>query len=65
MLHLIWHKDKNSSTTEDGDEMKGICMELLDCYKDLYFDPLPDPDVEPKAQVNRIPKNMIELVFLQ
>ena len=65
MLHLIWHKDNNSSTTEDGDEMKGIRMELLDCYKNLYFDPLPDPDVEPKAQVNRITKNMIELESLQ
>lgn len=34
---------------------------LLECYRNLYFDPL--PDMEPKQQVNRIAKNMIELVI--
>jgi condensin complex subunit 1 len=59
MLHLIWSKD-NSSTSEDGKELKGIRSRLLECYRNLYFDPL--ADMEPKAQVNRIAKNMIEYV---
>ena len=59
MLHLIWHKD-NSSTSEDGKELKGIRQRVLECYRSLYFEPL--PDMEPKAQVNRITKNMIEYV---
>ena len=57
MLHLIWTKD-NSSTTEDGNELKGIRSRLIECYRSLYFDPL--PDIEPKQQVNRIAKNMIQ-----
>ncbi len=57
MLHLIWHKD-HSSTSEDGKELKGVRPRLLECYRNLYFDPL--PDMEPKQQVNRIAKNMIE-----
>lgn len=60
MLHLVWSKD-NSSTTEDGKELKGIRSRLLECYRNLYFDPL--PDMEPKQQVNRIAKNMIEWVI--
>ncbi|KAJ3479305.1 hypothetical protein NLI96_g9147 [Meripilus lineatus] len=60
MLHLIWSKD-NSSTTEDGKELKGIRSRLLECYRNLYFDPI--PDMEPKQQVNRIAKNMIELTY--
>ncbi|EPQ52403.1 hypothetical protein GLOTRDRAFT_132468 [Gloeophyllum trabeum ATCC 11539] len=60
MLHLIWSKD-NSSTSEDGKELKGVRSRLLECYKSLYFDPL--PDMEPKQQVNRIAKNMIELTY--
>ena len=59
MLHLIWSKD-NSSMSEDGKELKGIRSRLLECYRSLYFDPL--PDIEPKQQVNRIAKNMIEFV---
>ena len=59
MLHLIWSKD-NSSMSEDGKELKGIRSRLLECYRNLYFDPL--PDMEPKQQVNRIAKNMIEYV---
>ncbi|KAG2156915.1 non-SMC mitotic condensation complex subunit 1-domain-containing protein [Suillus bovinus] len=60
MLHLIWHKD-NSSTSEDGKELKGVRSRLLECYRMLYLDPL--PDMEPKQQVNRIAKNMIELTY--
>ncbi|KAK2461131.1 hypothetical protein APHAL10511_006658 [Amanita phalloides] len=63
MLHLIWHKDNNSSTAEDGKELKGIRSQVLRCYMNLYFDPLPDRGVEAKAQVNRIAKNMIELTY--
>lgn len=59
MLHLIWSKD-NSSTSEDGKELKGIRSRLLECYRSIYFDPI--PDMEPKQQVNRIAKNMIEYV---
>ncbi|KAJ7756752.1 non-SMC mitotic condensation complex subunit 1-domain-containing protein [Mycena maculata] len=61
MLHLIWSKDNSSSTSEDGQELKGIRQRLLECYRGLYFDPL--ADMEPKAQVNRIAKNMIELTY--
>ncbi|KAI0684926.1 non-SMC mitotic condensation complex subunit 1-domain-containing protein [Cytidiella melzeri] len=60
MLHLIWSKD-NSSTSEDGKELKGIRPRLLECYRNLYFDVV--PDMEPKQQVNRIAKNMIELTY--
>jgi condensin complex subunit 1 len=59
MLHLIWSKD-NSSMSEDGKELKGVRSRLLECYRTLYFDAL--PDMEPKQQVNRIAKNMIECV---
>ncbi|KAJ7454842.1 non-SMC mitotic condensation complex subunit 1-domain-containing protein [Mycena latifolia] len=61
MLHLIWSKDNSNSTSEDGQELKGIRQRLLECYRGLYFEPL--PDMEPKAQVNRIAKNMIELTY--
>jgi condensin complex subunit 1 len=57
MLHLIWSKD-NASTSEDGKELKGIRAKLLECYRSIYFDPV--PDLEPRQQVNRITKNMIE-----
>ncbi|EMD38787.1 hypothetical protein CERSUDRAFT_133306 [Gelatoporia subvermispora B] len=60
MLHLIWSKD-NSATSEDGKELKGVRSRLLECYRSLYFDPL--PDLDPKQQVNRIAKNMIELTY--
>ncbi|KAJ6577303.1 non-SMC mitotic condensation complex subunit 1-domain-containing protein [Mycena capillaripes] len=61
MLHLIWNKDNSNSTSEDGQELKGIRQRLLECYRQLYFDPI--AGVEPKAQVNRIAKNMIELTY--
>lgn len=60
MLHLIWTKDNSSSTAEDGKELKGIRSRLIECYRSLYFDPV--PDAEPKQQINRIAKNMIEWV---
>ncbi|KAJ7183082.1 non-SMC mitotic condensation complex subunit 1 [Mycena filopes] len=61
MLHLIWSKDNSNSTSEDGQELKGIRQRLLECYRGLYFDPI--AGMEPKAQVNRIAKNMIELTY--
>ncbi|KAG6897024.1 hypothetical protein C0992_004552 [Termitomyces sp. T32_za158] len=61
MLHLIWNKDNTTSTSEDGNELKGIRSRLLECYKSIYFDPV--PDLSPKEQVNRIAKNMIELTY--
>jgi condensin complex subunit 1 len=57
MLHLIWNKD-NSTTSEDGQALKGVRARLLECYKSLYFEAL--PGLEPHQQVNRIAKNMIE-----
>jgi condensin complex subunit 1 len=60
MLHLIWAKE-NTSPTEDGKEVKGIRSRLLECYRNLYFDAL--PNMNPKEQVNRIAKNMVECVF--
>ncbi|KAH9912294.1 non-SMC mitotic condensation complex subunit 1-domain-containing protein [Epithele typhae] len=59
MLHLIWHKD-NNSTAEDGKEVKGIKLRLLECYRSMFFEPV--LNLEPKQQVNRIAKNMIEYV---
>lgn len=58
MLHLIWSKDNSNSTSEDGTELKGVPQRLVETYRSLYFDPL--PDLEPKEQVNRIAKNLIE-----
>lgn len=57
MLHLIWSKD-NNSVGEDGKELKSVRVRLIECYRNLYFDPV--PDMEPKQQVTRIAKNMIE-----
>ncbi|TFK73027.1 hypothetical protein BDN72DRAFT_257566 [Pluteus cervinus] len=61
MIHLVWSKDNNAPTTEDGKELKGIRPKLLECYRSLYFDPVPDLDA--KAQINRIAKNMIERTY--
>lgn len=60
MLHLIWTKD-NSSTSEDGKELKGVRSKLLEVYRMLYFDPV--PDLPPTEQVKRIARNMIESVI--
>lgn len=59
MLHLIWNKD-NNATSEDGKQLKGVRARLLECYQELYFNPV--PDISPKEQVNRIAKNMIQCV---
>lgn len=62
MLHLIWTKDNNATIAEDGKEVKGIRQKLLECYKQLYFDPV--VDLEPRKQVSRIAKNLIEWVLV-
>ncbi|PPQ70796.1 hypothetical protein CVT24_001077 [Panaeolus cyanescens] len=61
MLHLIWTKDNSTSTSEDGKELKGVRQRLLECYRALYFDPV--ADLEAKAQINRIAKNLIERTY--
>ncbi|KAF8890031.1 non-SMC mitotic condensation complex subunit 1-domain-containing protein, partial [Gymnopilus junonius] len=61
MLHLIWSKDNSNSTSEDGTELKGVPQRLIETYRSLYFDPI--PDLEPKEQVNRIAKNLIERTY--
>jgi len=59
MLHLIWTKDNNSTnSTEEGLDGKGIKASLIEVYRSLYFDVV--PDLSPAQQVNRITKNMIE-----
>lgn len=59
MLHLIWTKDNNStSSTEEGMDGKGIRASLIEVYRSLYFDVV--PDLTPKQQISRITKNMIE-----
>nr|XP_031863717.1 uncharacterized protein CI109_000969 [Kwoniella shandongensis]KAA5530789.1 hypothetical protein CI109_000969 [Kwoniella shandongensis] len=61
MLHLIWTKDNNANAGEDGMDGKGIRGSLIECYRSLYFDVV--PDLAPKQQVNRIAKNMIERTY--
>ncbi|WWC85617.1 uncharacterized protein L201_000481 [Kwoniella dendrophila CBS 6074] len=72
MLHLIWTKDNNATTATTTssnavvggtgvETSKGIRANLIDCYKSLYFDVV--PDLSPKQQVNRIAKNMIERTY--
>ena len=59
MVHLIWTKDNNStSSAEEGMDGRGIRASLIEVYRSLYFDVV--PDLAPKQQVNRIAKNMIE-----
>ncbi|TXT06039.1 hypothetical protein VHUM_03512 [Vanrija humicola] len=60
MLHLIWTKDVNA-TTEEGTETRSIRGNLIEVYRSLYFDVV--PDLTPKQQVNRIAKNMIERTY--
>jgi condensin complex subunit 1 len=43
--------------------VKGIRSRLLECYRQLYFDPLEDPTMTAKDQISRIAKNMIEYVL--
>ncbi|KDN42856.1 hypothetical protein K437DRAFT_275042 [Tilletiaria anomala UBC 951] len=60
MIHLIWVKD-NTLVMEDGTSLKGIRSKLIEVYRSIYFDPL--PDLSPKANVARVTKNMIEMTF--
>ncbi|BEJ11951.1 hypothetical protein CspHIS471_0204110 [Cutaneotrichosporon sp. HIS471] len=60
MLHLIWTKD-NNATTEDGTDGRSIRGNLIEVYRSLYFDVV--PDLAPKQQVNRIAKNMLERTY--
>lgn len=60
MIHLIWTKDTNATTVEDGKEVKGIRQKLLECYKHLYF--VDVENLDPRSQVKRIAKNLVELV---
>ena len=57
MLHLIWAKDE-VSTEEDGKEVKGIRSRLIECYSQLYFEPL--ATLGPKEQINKVAQNVIE-----
>jgi len=61
MLHLIWTKDNNTISTEEGMDTRSIRGNLIDVYRSLYFDVV--PDLTPKQQVNRIAKNMIERTY--
>ncbi|KAK4702260.1 condensin complex subunit 1, partial [Phenoliferia sp. Uapishka_3] len=58
MLHLIWSKDE-ATTEEDGKEVKGVRSRLIECYSQLYFDPV--PDLSEENQNSRVAKNVIEL----
>ncbi|TYJ51842.1 hypothetical protein B9479_007560 [Cryptococcus floricola] len=60
MLHLIWTKDNNATAGEEN-EGKGVRGSVIECYRSLYFDVV--PDLSPKQQVNRIAKNMIERTY--
>ncbi|KAI0816821.1 non-SMC mitotic condensation complex subunit 1-domain-containing protein [Trametes gibbosa] len=60
MLHLIWSKD-NNATSEDGRELKSVRSRLLECYRTIYFEPI--QNLDPKQQINRIAKNMIEMTY--
>ncbi|TEB34024.1 ARM repeat-containing protein [Coprinellus micaceus] len=61
MIHLIWTKDNNTTTTEDGKEIKGVRQKLLECYKTLYFEEV--ENLDPRGQVKRIAKNLVERTY--
>lgn len=61
MLHLIWTKDNNTLSTEEGMDTRSIRGNLIEVYRSLYFDVV--PDLSPKQQINRIAKNMIERTY--
>jgi condensin complex subunit 1 len=63
MIHLIWTKDNTSTgaPSEVVEAEKGIRGSLIETYKSLYFDVV--PDLNPRQQVNRIAKNMIERTY--
>ncbi|EJF55739.1 hypothetical protein DICSQDRAFT_184215 [Dichomitus squalens LYAD-421 SS1] len=60
MLHLVWTKD-NNATGEDGKEVKSVRSRVLECYRNMYFEPVDGLDA--KQQTNRIAKNMIEMTY--
>ncbi|EUC53540.1 condensin complex subunit 1 [Rhizoctonia solani AG-3 Rhs1AP] len=60
MIHLIWSKDTGGNSDEDK-EVKGVRLRLIECYRHIYFDPR--DGLDPKSQVNRVAKNMIELTY--
>ncbi|KAK0550127.1 condensin complex non-SMC subunit Cnd1 [Tilletia horrida] len=60
MVHLIWTKD-NTLIGDDGKELKGIRSRLIEVFRSLYFEPL--PNVSAKDNVARIARNMIERTF--
>lgn len=59
MLHLIWSKDE-ATTEEDGKEVKGIRSRLIECYTQLYFDPI--DQMLHKDHISRVAQNVIECV---
>ncbi|CAE6344453.1 unnamed protein product [Rhizoctonia solani] len=60
MIHLIWSKDTGGNPDEDK-EVKGVRLRLIECYRHIYFDPR--AGLDPKSQINRVAKNMIELTY--
>lgn len=62
MIHLIWTKDNNTTTSEDGKEIKGVRQKLLECYKSLYFEEV--EGLDPRSQIKRIAKNLVESVSM-
>ncbi|CAE6434454.1 unnamed protein product [Rhizoctonia solani] len=60
MIHLIWSKDTGGNSDEDK-EVKGVRLRLIECYRHIYFDPR--AGLDPKSQINRVAKNMIELTY--
>ncbi|MCO5609640.1 hypothetical protein L7F22_063870 [Adiantum nelumboides] len=61
MIHLIWTKDNNTLVMEDGKELKGIKSRLIEVYRSLYFDPL--PNLSNTDNINRIARNLVERTF--
>lgn len=61
MIHLIWTKDNTTTASAEAGEEKGIRGSLIETYKSLYYDVV--PDLTPKQQVSRIAKNMIERTY--
>lgn len=61
MIHLIWTKDNTATASAEPGEEKGIRGSLIETYKSLYFDVV--PDLTPKQQVSRIARNMIERTY--
>ncbi|ELU37190.1 mitotic chromosome condensation-related protein [Rhizoctonia solani AG-1 IA] len=60
MIHLIWSKDTGGNSDEEK-EVKGVRLRLIECYRHIYFDPR--AGLDPKSQINRVAKNMIELTY--